>query len=512
MVTTLLLIYILAACEGGNDFSDNKSTRDTGSIAFNVVWKQGLDNDTDYQTRAVICGNEPEQVARVSAAIVINETSVVKRGGPWECFDSSGTIQGVPVGSDYTLLFYGHNGIGRTTYFGARLGISVNTGINNIGTIDANQFFTEIISPRDASSNIDPDSANFSWAYALGASKYQLWISESPDFSDYLTFDTDDLFFPVPAGVLDGNTTYYWTVIPIDIDNKVGWFYEDVYSFTTGSGGGATDDNYEENDSIDAAVDLSQGMNLSSISGPGIAVFQDFDFYKIVVPYNSATIEINCNFSHVDGDIDIELFDAAGDYIDLGDQGYSGDDNEILVYAHSSDASPTTYYIKVYLYFEKLPATYDLIWDATPNVANLTGLQYSGNSSFSVSQDVLVWGQSLAINWAITNNGTMMIPVGTQVWARFYLSDNAIFTESDYSFFEGWLSPIFQDGLAPGEWIFNTSYVLLPDDSPFDSDSGIFYIGIAIDVYDDVAESNEDDNSGTGAGIDYVPVNIALFY
>ncbi len=51
--------------------------------------------------------------------------------------------------------------MGRTTYSGVEVGISVTTGNNDIGTIDANRFFSEIDSPADTSSNIDPDRCHF---------------------------------------------------------------------------------------------------------------------------------------------------------------------------------------------------------------------------------------------------------------------------------------------------------------------------------------------------------------
>ena len=60
MVTTLLLICILAGCEGSNDLSDSTPTLDTGSISFDVAWNQGSDIDTDYQTMAVVCGSDPD--------------------------------------------------------------------------------------------------------------------------------------------------------------------------------------------------------------------------------------------------------------------------------------------------------------------------------------------------------------------------------------------------------------------------------------------------------------------
>jgi hypothetical protein len=52
----------------------------------------------------------------------------------------------------------------------------------------------------------------------------------------------------------------------------------------------------------------------------------------------------------------------------------------------------------------------------------------------------------------------------------------------------------------------------LPADPPFAASSGTFYIGMVIDVWEALPETNEDDNAFTGEGIDYVPVNIDYFY
>ena len=361
MVTTLLLICILAACEGGNDISESKSTRDTGSIAFNVVWNQSLNSGMDHQTRAVVCGGDPEEVATVSAAIVNTEESIYRFGGPWDCFDDSGVIHNVPVGSDYTLLFYGHNENDRTTYSGASIGISVNSGDNPPITINADRCFTEIISPSDASSNINPDYATFDWLHSTGAAEYQLWISESSDLSSPFIFDTDNLFYSVPDGYLDAYTTYYWTVFTIDIYGNRSYFYWDIYRFTTGGGGGVMDDNYEDNDSIATAQDLPVEWFLSDIDGYGIAVLDDDDYYRIDVPYTQANLVISCTFSHSSGDIDIELYDADGNYLD---DSMSGDDDEYIYYVHVG--GPATYYVSIWLFDDEFGTsnTYDLWWSA----------------------------------------------------------------------------------------------------------------------------------------------------
>lgn len=360
MALTLLFVCILLGCEGSNDLSESTSTRDTGSVAFNVVWNQDLDSDTDYQIRAVVCGNEPEQVSTVRATIITAENSVVKRGGPWDCFPPSGTIQGVPVGSDYTLLFYGHNDMGRTTYSGVASDVSVNTGINNIGPIDANQFFAEIISPLDESLNIDPDSARFEWEYAPGAAGYQLWILESEDiFSDSLIFDCDNPSFTVPAGLLDANTTYYWTVWSIDIYENRSWWYRYPLSFTTASA--TMDDNYEDNDSFQTAQFLLEATRLSDFDGPGIAVLNDIDFYQIYVDHDNVNLVISCTFFDSSGDIDIELYDAGGNF--LGGS-WTDFDNEYIYQEHAG--GPATYYVVIWLQDEGFSTsnTYDLLWTA----------------------------------------------------------------------------------------------------------------------------------------------------
>lgn len=361
MIIIYLLVGILAGCEGSNNVSDSTSASDTGSVAFNVAWNQSLDNDMDYQIRAVLCGNEPEQVDTVSVAIVNTEASVYRVGGPWDCFTGSGIIQDVPVGPDYTFLFYGHNEMGRTTYSGVELEIFVNTGVNDIGTIDANQFYARNTSPANESSSIDPDSTTrFEWEYAPGAARYELWISDSENiFSPLLTFNCDDRIFDVPAGNLDPGTTYYWTVWSVDIDGNRSWWYSNPFSFTTASA--TMDDNYEPNNWFDEAVDLPESMNLSAINGPGIAVLQDLDFYKIDVPYLYANLVISCTFIHNSGNIDIELYDADGNILDGS---WSDFDNEYIYFGHAGGSA--IYYVIIYLEDAVFGTsnTYDLKWTA----------------------------------------------------------------------------------------------------------------------------------------------------
>ena len=72
----------------------------------------------------------------------------------------------------------------------------------------------------------------------------------------------------------------------------------------------ALDDTYEENDVQEDAFALTKSRWLSSINGAGIKL--DDDWYKITVPPGSEHIQIDLQFTHSEGDIDIEFTDAAG--------------------------------------------------------------------------------------------------------------------------------------------------------------------------------------------------------
>jgi hypothetical protein len=79
------------------------------------------------------------------------------------------------------------------------------------------------------------------------------------------------------------------------------------------------------------------------------------------VPYTDAILEFECIFSHGSGDIDIELYDADGNYLD---DSMSGDDNEYIYHVHVGGAA--SYYIKVWLFDDGSGTsnTYDLWWSA----------------------------------------------------------------------------------------------------------------------------------------------------
>jgi len=96
-------------------------------------------------------------------------------------------------------------------------------------------------------------------------------------------------------------------------------------NFTVQSG--AADDNYEENDTLAAAHDLSSNEQtwLSTINGYGIQA--DSDWYRIEVTPGDERVLVDLRFTHSEGDIDVALYDSAGNFLTVSE---SMDDNEYI--------------------------------------------------------------------------------------------------------------------------------------------------------------------------------------
>ncbi|MDY6913795.1 MAG: Ig-like domain-containing protein [Planctomycetota bacterium] len=129
---------------------------------------------------------------------------------------------------------------------------------------------------------------------------------------------------------------------------------------------GGPDDAYEENDSRAEAYDLSdhQATWLSNLDGPGIQA--DQDWYEIFVPAGQERVFVDCRFDHLMGDIDIGLYDSAGNLLDGS---YSFSDDEYIDYVVPGSGA---YFVRVA--YSDWGNEYDLWWDVQgppdPPVAN----------------------------------------------------------------------------------------------------------------------------------------------
>jgi len=156
----------------------------------------------------------------------------------------------------------------------------------------------------------------------------------------YSVSDNEYIDYVVPAGGI-----YYIRVFLENAGNEYDLWWNDVL----------IDDNYEENDTLETAYDLSTDEQtwLSTIDGPGIQA--DDDWYEIYVDTGYERVLVDLQFTHSEGDIDVSLINSSGTILDSST---SITDNEYIDYIVPSGG---TYYIKVY--FDNEGNEYDLWWD-----------------------------------------------------------------------------------------------------------------------------------------------------
>jgi hypothetical protein len=117
-----------------------------------------------------------------------------------------------------------------------------------------------------------------------------------------------------------------------------------------------SEDNYEENDTLGQAFDITGFENRLLNKLNGIAIQADEDWYKISADADTVELRAGITFTHSEGDIDLALYNAGGALID---RSISTTNNETLVYA---DPPAGDYYLRVY--FGNESNEYDLTWSA----------------------------------------------------------------------------------------------------------------------------------------------------
>ena len=136
------------------------------------------------------------------------------------------------------------------------------------------------------------------------------------------------------------------------------------------------DDPYEDNNSMtEACADLNDGVWLSDLEGFGVSKDEDWFQVNISDPVNRR-IQIECLFTHAEGDIDIVLYDASNNVLA---EKISVTDNEKI-----ETVVPSTgyYFIKIWNRDNYTDNSYDLMWKALsedfyePN--NYLGAAYAG--------------------------------------------------------------------------------------------------------------------------------------
>ena len=195
------------------------------------------------------------------------------------------------------------------------------------------------------------DKVRVSWVAPSGATSYQVYRNSSNSSSGASSIGSSSAS-PFDDTSAAAGTTYWYFVKACNAAGCSGY---------SASDGGyravaLTDDNYEENDTLATAYDLSslEQTWLSAINGYGKQA--DVDLYSIYVTPGYVRVLVDARFTHSQGDIDIALYDSAGNSL-ASSTGVS--DNEYIDFIVPTGGA--YYYIAVY--YENRGNQYDLWWD-----------------------------------------------------------------------------------------------------------------------------------------------------
>ncbi|MFX1363814.1 MAG: PPC domain-containing protein [Promethearchaeota archaeon] len=102
------------------------------------------------------------------------------------------------------------------------------------------------------------------------------------------------------------------------------------------------DDNYEENDNLSNAYDLSRHENEELLFINDTAIFRDNDWYRIQVQSGREQLIVLVKFDYQEGALGIEIYNSEGSQVISN---FTNEDNEIINYRVPSNG---TYFIRIF--------------------------------------------------------------------------------------------------------------------------------------------------------------------
>jgi hypothetical protein len=284
-------------------------------------------------------------------------------------------------------------------------------------------------------------------------------------------------------------------------------YFVGITNYTGGSGGNygwlidgpanaaVADDRFEANDSLATATPL--GALTGSRTVGSLVMLDAADWFSFTLNQKGdAQSSVGITFKQAQGDLDLALYNANGDRLAVS-QGVGNGESIPL-----TNRVPGTYYLRVYGYLGVTNPSYSLELNGPAPLPDLRG-------ALLQATDTAQWGKAITVQAAVQNGGSVASGAfQSQFWLsrdRTWSSDDIILTQLDGTASVGFA------GLAAGAKSATASVtVALPPQSVVSSWAGsTFYIVMRTDSANQVAESNETNNSGqVGSGLDFDPITI----
>lgn len=133
--------------------------------------------------------------------------------------------------------------------------------------------------------------------------------------------------------------------------------------------------------------------------------------------------------------------------------------------------------------------------------------------SFRVDKSSAIWGQTIRVNWVVANQtpgkaGSFSVGIYLSKTKNFSANDPKnckLIALRDMRSMEG---NSWNGGAAKQGGVAN---IKLPSANPFDDGTTVFYIGMAVDPYNQIPETNEANNANQGASLDMVDQPLVIY-
>lgn len=222
MLSILLVLSSLMIISGCSNSSDAPGdSNDTGGIAFTLQRANESANKqqaSSFAVQSIDCA--ADQIETISAVVYGPGGDEQSSGGPWSCLEeSSGTIQGVPAGSNKRVVVTAQSS-NQVKLWGEHTGVEVLSGqTTQLDPIVLSEFTPLLLSPTDHAAFVEGDSVVLQWQSVTGGYRYSVEIAGSDDFVDADRIDD------IAANTHDLGTTlqmgdYFWRVKAFDRNNN----------------------------------------------------------------------------------------------------------------------------------------------------------------------------------------------------------------------------------------------------------------------------------------------------
>lgn len=234
-IAAITAVLVCGCGDGGG--TTVAASYNTGAVAFNVVWGGDTEGDSDMDGRAL---STCEAVTYVTAEI-FSSGGVFIKGGSWLCEVRHGSIEKVPVGSNYMLVIKGTDRYDGIVYYGEKTGVDVVSGETTyVDDIQADSFIPALMSPANGA-EISEGNVTLRWEKVDGATDYYVAVCEDESFNANIN-DTTTINNYHTLTSLEAGRTYYWYVAAGDFREEMSVDSEH-WQFTTSadySGGPVT--------------------------------------------------------------------------------------------------------------------------------------------------------------------------------------------------------------------------------------------------------------------------------